>query len=232
MNFQQIQTILNDLPATFRRPGNPFLQYIDALVSALTRGGIAADGVAAEGTDFSQAQYGWLDTWGLLFNIARQQNQRDANYSNQIAYTVNVSGGPPVQIIRWLSVVFGITVEISENIPGVGYSLLFPPVVTTPQLVAMILSIAYVRPAGVPFTVLVESGGGAGGGAGTYLTTINFLDAPRAAGAFLAGGSGTLQDLGIGPSTNNAQPLLPDLFLIDPTLNPSFAASGVALIGP
>lgn len=217
MNFTQIQTILNDLPSTFKRAGtNPFLQYIDSITAALTRGGLGSDGMAAEGLNFKVAQYGWLDTWGAIFNVVRQQSQADENYLTQINYTVNVQGGTPVQIIRWFLIVYGIIVSIQENIPNLGYVLTFPPTVGSAQLIQLLTSLAYVRPAGVPFTVNLEA-------VGTYLETINFLNAPRVTGAYMSSNAiGSV--LGIPSSTNNAPSLLPDLFLVDPTLNPSFAA--------
>lgn len=212
MDFGQAQKQLLDLPATFRRQGNPFAQLIDAMSAAMARLTVPADGTVAQG-NFSQAAYGWVDVWGLLFNIARGANTPDQTYKNQIQYAVNARGGPPLAITAWINTIFGIQVQLIEKNPNLGYTLIFPATLTTFQIRQILASIAYVRPAGVPFDVETSN-------IGTYLTTVNFISAPKITGAYLSGGITELP-LGLGATTNNSPPSLPDLYLTDPALNPT-----------
>lgn len=238
MNFDQVQAQLTDLPATFRRQGNPFGQFIDALTAQLERMAMASDGQVAQGT-FAQSMAGWVDTWGMLMNVLRGQNQPDGAYKNQIGYTVNARGGPPLAISQWIYFIFGIQVQIVENIidqnittlsgvpiitetgqeivtlqsiGGLGYTIIFPANVTPAQIAQIIASISYVRPAGVPFNVQVASDG-------TYVQTINFVNAPKVTGAYLASGVAAATP-SLSAGTNNSPPSIPTLFLTDPTLNP------------
>jgi hypothetical protein len=210
MNFATVQQQLNDLPVTFRRIGVPYTQFIDSLAAAMTRLTMAVDGLLTQG-NFSTAVYGWLDAWGLLFNIARRICLADSLYRTEISYATTVHGGPPLAIGFWLYVIYGVQVEIVENFPGVGYMIYFPATVSVASAQAMLHSLSIVRPAGVPFNAQLRT-------IGTYLRTVDFLGAPKATGAYLGGGQSAIP-LGISASTNSSVSNLPDLFLTDPTLN-------------
>lgn len=216
MNFQQIQSQLNDLPSTFTRPGHPYDQLIDAMTAGLFVGAAGDDGTIAEASSFTAAQFGWLDVWGLLFNIPRNNNEPDTAYRARIAYQVTAGAGPPVAIANWLKQVWGLVVTVLEALPAVGYTIQFSTLLTPAQLSTVLLSLAKVRPAGVPFSVLSPSDG-------LYLNTINFMDGANVTGAYLTGA--TPIALGIGPATNNTPPSLPTLLLTDPTLNPSLPSA-------
>ncbi|MDE2233356.1 MAG: hypothetical protein KGJ90_04580 [Patescibacteria group bacterium] len=211
MNFQQVQAQINDLPNTFKRIGVPYTQFIDALTAALYIMTMGVDGMVAQGS-FPAAAYGWLDAWGLLFNIQRGNNQPDQSYSKQIQYTVNVSGGPPLYIVAWILAIFGVSVQIQENIPDLGYVLTFPQGLTQAQITTIIASLSYVRPAGVPFVVEQAN-------IGLYPDTINFINGVRVTGSWISGGEVEVP-LGIGSTVNNAPVSVPTLLLTDPTLNP------------
>lgn len=211
MNFAQVQQILTDLPRTFLRQGPPFTQLIDSLTAGNALWTQAADGILAQ-TNFGLAQGGWLDFWGLLFGVPRESFEADASYRNRIVFTVTSGNGTVLGIQLWVLIVWKVVAIVTERSP-VGYNIVFPATVTPAQIVQIVASIARVRPAGVPFGIFQQ-------GTGTFLQTINFLNAPRVTGAFLSGGSGAPQSLLIPAATNNAQPLIPDLYLIDPTLNP------------
>jgi uncharacterized membrane protein len=215
MDFPAVQEQLNDLPPTFTRPNAPYLQLNDAIALALTVYCNAADGTATQLT-FGNAQYGWLDVWGLLFGLPRNLNEGDAVYASRIAFQVLAGAGPPGQIENWIQVVYGITATVTENFPAVGYTISFAGAVTTAQATQILAGLAYVRPAGVPITGLFAIG------SGLIMNTINFFDAAEVIGGYLTDANEAIV-VPLASSTNNAVPLLPTLFLTDPTLNPPTA---------
>ena len=248
MDQEEVLYQLNDLPLTFQRPGAPFTNLIDAIAAALARGTTSDDSTTSQLT-FVHARYGWLDVWGELFGVPRNPNEADSRYSSRIQYTVTAGGGPPAAIVAWCLYVWGVAITIAENIGGpiswptflgtdlgqyigtesgqllavslggpaydsVGYTLTFPANLSLGLIQQIINSLARVRPAGVPFQVAQI-------GAGTFLDTVNYAGgAPRVTGAYLSSGSEPVP-VAIGAGTNNSPPLLPDLYLTDPTLNPA-----------
>lgn len=216
MELQTVQSQLTDLPRTFLRPNLTFTRWIAALTAGLSRYTESMDNTLDQVVLFDDAKFGWLDIWGLLFGVARLANESDVRYSPRIPYVVTAGGGPPVAICTWIKRVWNVETQIQETLgTGVGYTLQFLTPVTDAQAILILQSIARVRPAGVPFIVLDSAGNG------IYLDTINFLDtAPDVTGAYLAE-TGVGAAPGVGATTNNAEPLLPDLLLIDPTLNPA-----------
>lgn len=217
MNFHQVQTQLENLPPTFLRQTSPFTQYMDALTAGMLRVTAPIDNIMAMVTQFSNARYGWLDIWGLLFNVSRFPNEADSVYLNRIQYEVTAGGGTPVGIAKWIAAVWGVQVEVLENLPSVGYQIIFPATLTTLQIQTILNSLVRIRPAGVPITIAAQSPDG------LYLQTINFLGAADVTGAYLSA-SAVLSTVILNVSTNNTSPTLPDLFLTDPSLNPSLAA--------
>ncbi len=211
MDFPAVQETLNDLPPTFLRPDTTWTQLTDAITAALSRYTIGADGVDAQ-LNIHNARFGWLDVWGLLLGFPRRMNESDAVYLNRILYSLLIGGGPPIAIVQWIQNIWGITVTLAENFPAVGYQITFLPIVTQSQIDAILLDLARVRPAGVPFTTFITN-------VGTFLDTVNYLDAPKVAGAYLGGGGRTQLALNLIASTNNSPPLLPQILLTDPSLN-------------
>ena len=215
MDFPTVQAQLTDLPSTFKRPGTPFTEWMDSLSAGLARGTTSVDGLLAAAQNFANAQFGWIDVWGLLVGIPRMSNEPNVKYSARIAYSLIAGAGTPVGIALWILFIFGISVTVTDSKSAVGYAIAFPAGVTQAQIAAILNSLGKIRPAGVPFTVGQAS-------AGTFLDTINFLDSPRSEGAFLSGSTAGVA-LPIPGTTNNIPQLLPGLLLSDPTLNPSLA---------
>lgn len=211
MDYTTVQAVLNDLPPTFKRRSANYNQLIDAFSFALTIFAQGCDGTTSQ-VNFSNAQYGWLDVWGLLFGIPRFVDEATEIYAARIAFEVLAGAGPPRQIERWTEVVFHVEANVAENFPDVGYSITFPGSVTNAVITQILAGLAFVRPAGVPITGVFTMSGG------TILETINFFNAPEVVGAYLTGGAGAVP-VTLAASTNNAQPLLPGLFLTDPALN-------------
>lgn len=214
MDFPTVQQYLNDLPNTFKRPGAPYTQLIDSISAALARFTTGSDGVMAQ-TIFGSAQYGWLDIWGLIANVVRRPNEADAVYQARILNTLIAPHTTPVALFVWLQFIEGVTAIIVENLPSVGYAITLPPTLLLAQLEQIVLNLAYVRPAGMPFVAQQQTGG-------TFLNTVDYTDLARATGEFL-GGASTNLGIVLPASTNNATPLLPSLLMTDPTLNPSLA---------
>jgi hypothetical protein len=213
VDFSLVEAQLNDLPTTFKREGAPYTQWVDAEAAELTRYTSTADEILAQVQNFNNARYGWLDFWGLLFGgIARMLGEADARYAQLISYTVTAGAGPGVAIAKWIQVVWGLTATVTENLPGIGYTISFAESLTDDQIAMVLGSLGRIRPAGVPITASSSTR------VGTYLNTINFAGgAPSMTGAYF-GGVVFAGVSGVAASTNNAVPLLPDLYLIDPAL--------------
>lgn len=216
MDFTAVQEQLNDLPDTFKRQDQTYLQIVDAMTALLYRFTQGSDATSAQ-LDFGNATYGWIDVWGLLLGIPRMTNEANQFYTARIAYEVLAGGGPPLQIQKWILIVYRVAAVVTENFPNVGYTITFPSSVSPSQAQQIVAGLGYVRPAGVPITgILVQ-------GIGTVLETVDFLGAGAVVGAYL-GGSLVPVPLSMGAATNNAVPIIPTLFLTDPTLNPSLQA--------
>lgn len=212
MNLTQVIAQLNDLPQTFRRPGATYAQLVGSVAVGHATFTNAADELGIESNSLASAQYGWLDVWGLLFGIQRNTNEADYNYRLRIQSTLLAWVSTIPAIENWAMLILKQTITLTENV-GIGYVIVLPGVLSSNSLQTFITSLARIRPAGVPFQIGVQS-------SGLYLDTINYLDCPAVTGAYLTD-SLTYMPLGIGPSTNNAMPILPSAYLNDPTLNPS-----------
>lgn len=227
MDFSTVQKQLTDLPLTFQRPGTPFTQWIDALTAGLTRDTAALDQLLSQVQSVDNAVYGWADIWGLLAGIPRFSNEEDRTYITRIIYILNAGGGTPVGMAAWIGAVWKVSAQITETFGQVGYNIVFNTTITLEQAVAIVASMVRIRPAGVPILSISVASRTT---LGMFLDTINFLDlAPSVTGAYLSGTGGAGGGVavpGLYPATNSAVPLLPDLLLTDPTLNPSLAPTG------
>lgn len=210
MDFTAVQAQLNDLPPTFARPGPPYTQFVDAETSALTLFAAGTDGMVAQGASLATAQDGWLDAWGLIAGIPRNPGEANAPYKARILATLLawIGTGPAIQM--WLDL-FAPGGTISENLPDVGYTLTLPAAMTAAQVLAFLVTLGRIRPAGVPFTISMSN-------SGLFLGTVNFFGEGRMQGAYLSQ-SVVGAPPGLSPMTNNSAPLLPTLYLSDPALN-------------
>jgi hypothetical protein len=213
MDVSTVITQLNDLPPTFTRPGVIYAQLIQSTATGLSIYTDATEEVEKESYTFADANYGWLDVWGLLFGITRNANEADYTYRNRIQKTLEAWVGTLPAIVDWGNFILDTTITVTENTPYFGYVISLPGSATIAQTNAFVSSLSRIRPAGVPFQIAQKSAGG-------FLETINYFGAPRVTGAYLNEAS-TYVPLAIGPVTINAVPLLPSLYLTDPLLNPS-----------
>lgn len=219
MNFASVKDRLDDLPPTFTRPGPGFQAWDLSQTAALFRYTNASDGVLQQ-LDFRKAIGPWLDAWGKLFVIPRNINESDDAYQNRIVMTLLAGRQTPNAILIYLKSL-GITATIQEDFVNAAFHLQFTAPLTSAGFLALAQNLGNVRPAGVPFLPFEVLQGG------LYVGTVDFLDAPKVTGAYLdtplKGFTPT-----IATSTNNSVPLLPTLFLSDPTLNPGLAVPGAA----
>jgi hypothetical protein len=210
MNFSDVQAQLNDLPSTFTRQGAPYTQLIDALSTGLAGFTVGTDGVMSQVASFGMAQGGWLDVWGLLFLVPRNQNEGDRPYALRISETVLawVATGPAIQ--AWITL-FAPGGTVTENLPNVGYRLTLPATMSLAAIAQFLQNFNRIRPDGVPFTLQQASGG-------LYLSTEAFLEMGMMQGSYLAEPTSG-QALAIAATTNNAQPMIPAIYLTDPSIN-------------
>ena len=214
MDFSAVLAQLNDLPLPFKRPIPPYTQLIESLAAAMARSTIGMDGTVNMVQDFDNALNGWMDVWGELFGLLRNTDEGDSTYHDRISATILAWVGTLPALQKWMTL-FAYDGTATDNLPAVGYQLIFSAVMTTAQIQAVVASLNRIRPAGVPFTVMQKS-------LGLYLGTVNFLGEGRMPGSYLGGGLVSVPS-GMGPLTNNSQPLVPDLMFTDPTLNPTLS---------
>jgi hypothetical protein len=212
MLFPDILAQLNTLPDTFLRPGQTFSWIQTTKTAALDRYTSASDGLVAQ-LSFANAYGVWLDCWGKLFAIPRQGDESDDQYFRCIPATLQAGRGTPVSIELFLLIAYGYNVTVVEDFTNVAWQVKFSVPITPAQFTNVMQRLNHIRPAGVPATALIGLSGG------LYLGTVNYLNAPRVTGAYLLSPQG-VQDFEISAYTNNTQPLLPTLFLTDPTINP------------
>lgn len=212
MDFPACRATLLDLPPTFLRPTAWFTQFMDALAFEDAVGTTGSDDIMAQVQSFTQAQDGWIDVWGLLFGVPRNQGEGNGTYSTRVSETILAWVGtlPACQV--WCNL-FASGATVTENQPSLGYVINFPTAMTASQIVAFLISFNRIRPDGVPFSLTQ-------GGGSLYLGTEEYLGLAPIMGSYLTGGSltGTLETVA---TTLSAQPILPSLLLVDPIINPS-----------
>jgi hypothetical protein len=200
---------ITDLPATFTRPGTPYTDLVDSLNAGMANFTNASDSTLAQ--TFASAQFGWLDVWGAIFSIERNANESDGAYRARITFTLLAWVGTVPSLEQWGTQMLNTTIAVTENVGTVGYNITFPASLTTTQINLFLASMVRVRPAGVPFTVAQAQ-------IGLFLDTINYLDEYAVVGGYLSEGA-IAATLDISALTNSTQPLLPEYYFADPTLN-------------
>jgi|SRR5579859_38660 len=210
MDFASILATLNDLPNTFKREGPPYTQIINSMASALSLYTQGADATFDQVADFDSALDSWIDIWGLLFGIPRDQNQSNAAYKNAIQSILSAWVGTVPAIQAWMNL-FAPGGTVIEN-TGVGYTLSFSGATTLAQIQAFLRLFNRIRPNGVPFQVNQA-------GLGLYIGTEEYTGDGRVVGNYLTSLS-TPVGVSLSGLTPNAIPLLPTLIITDPTISP------------
>ena len=216
MDFPSVEAQLNDLPTTFTRPTAWYTQLIDSVSMGLCRFTLGEDATLAQVSAFDLAIDGWLDLWGLLWGVPRNDEEANSTYATRIQRTVLAWVGTLPAMQAWVNF-YASGGTVTENPSGLGYVLNLPPSMTLSQIINFLRSFNRIRPAGVPFTLYQAAGG-------PYLGTTEHLGQGAMIGAYLSPGE-TGASLPIGAGTPNAAPLIPTLYLTDPTINPPGAPS-------
>jgi hypothetical protein len=211
MDIYAVFSQLNDLPGTFLPQGAPYTQFAASVGAALAGFTAAADATASQSLAFSNALDDWIDVWGLLFGVPRNQNEGNIPYAVRIGETVLAWVGTLPALQAWVAL-FAPGGSVTENASGLGYVITLPSSMTTAAIVAFIRSLVRIRPAGVPFLVNQT-------GLGMFLGTEAFLGAGQDLGSYLTGGVQPAA-LGLNATTCSSQPLIPAILLQDPYLNP------------
>ena len=201
---------LQRLPSTFLRDDTTFRQWQGSLATGLGRFTQASDAVSGQ-MSFPNAQGKWLDVWGLLFGLPRHDGEGDSDYRTRVAASLVTGNGPPLAIQNYMRLARNLNAPVDEAFPAVGWSMTLPGSVTPKALSSIAQDLDRVRPAGVPYDFKILRGG-------LFLSTVNYFGRASLTGAYLVTPVKTIQPP-IGPSTNNAKPLLPTTFLTDPILN-------------
>jgi hypothetical protein len=214
MDFPAVQSTLTDLPDTFTSNAGPYPQLVDSWTTALALFTTGSDGIAAQ-ANFNSAVGGWIDTWGLAFGIGRLATESDSTYQARILALMSAVVGTVPAIQIWISL-YAPGGSVSENSPGPGYTITLPSAITTLQYQQFFDGLQYIRPVGVPVIINASSGG-------LFLGTSTFMGTDQVMGSYLSTGGGAIASPW-GAIQNNASLRIPDLYLTDPTLNPSLAA--------
>lgn len=211
MQWDEVQSVLNSLPATYRRPGRDYVAWQTSVTAALTRMTVAVDAIAGQ-TTFTGALGKWLDVWGLLLGVART-GIADPLYLGIITGTLLAGRGTLVGITNYLGVLYGIPATAIDDLPNVGWSLALTPGSTlTPAQIAQLPTwLAYIRPAGIPYVVQATLSPG-------FMSTGNFFGAVNFPNSWFTSGS-SIFPIRNQNATNNNSPQIPTDWLTDPTLN-------------
>ncbi len=218
MTYDDVLTQITTLPSTYLRSGAIFEDLMSSFAFSISRYTNSADALQAM-LNIETMDYKWLNLIGIITGINRLNNETISQYRTRIQSIIAESQGTPVSILEYLQGI-GINSTYSDYFsgPGVfgtsGYTL----DIETPSsnYNGIAVSLARVRPAGVPFAFNVLNGG-------FYVDSINFVEAWDVTGAYLVNPYTNL-DYTIPTTTNNNNSLgIPTTFLTDPTINPSLA---------
>ncbi len=171
--FRQI----TDLPSTFLRNDQVFKALMAAFSAALTLG-TSANISLLTNTNYQNTDDGWIDVWGDLAGISRRFQESDNSFQPRLPNMLLAARDSSVAIELWLQIIEGVIGTVAEKLPAWGYTVNLPATLTAAQIQQIINDLAYVRPAGMPFSITVSTGG-------TYLDTVNYLGAaqPKVAGS-------------------------------------------------
>ncbi len=212
MTPAQVLAQLLDLPPTFKRPGVIFTQIYNSLAAGEASYALASDGSIPPQT-MPRALGPWLTVWGQIFGIPRLAQEADLAYSARIRNSLTSPVGTPQAIQAWSRYFLNSTqVTVVENLnSGVGYVIEIPAGLPTQLLENWLESLDRIRPAGVPFSVVLQTNP-------LMLGTYSYIGASRFAAAYLGFGTSSYNP-SFDALTPNAEPLISTVLLDDPSLN-------------
>lgn len=215
MDFLTVLSRLENLPSTFLRDDNTFGAWENSQAFQLSEYTQGVDALALQ-ANFSNSSGNWVDVWGELFGIPRNNNEATSTYKTRISTILQFPISTVFAVEQYSSTFWGQPITVTESTSGVGYTILLPSNIDTSQINTYLDNLAKVRPAGVPFLVSqnLET---------SFLNTISYVGSPGWGGAYLGGYSKPVSNQ-IPQPTINSQPILPTYLLSDPILNGTVVA--------
>jgi len=213
MDWSAVSATLAALPRTFQRSGPNFAAYQNSVIAALSEFTSGVDSLVAQSVGASGASGKWLDVWGEALGLPRQPGESRSTYLGRINAMCALPRGTVPAIETYMQLVANLSVTVTENFPSVGWTMTLSSASALQNAVALETGLGAVRPAGVPYSLVVQQGG-------SFLSTSNFFGRSRAKGSYLTSQSHGLSP-SVAPNTNNVVVELPMTFLTDPTLNPA-----------
>lgn len=211
MDFQQTEQILSNLPQPFSRFGPIFNAILLGFTIACARNNVAIDSIN-NNIYTNNAKWGWLDAFGQLYGILRNQYETDPQYRQRLIGTLTAPHGTPLAISQFIKLALGLNTTVTEDFLSPSYTINFVTPVSTNTLQNVANTILWVRPAGVPFLPLYQQSGG------LYLSTMNFLRGTKVSGSYLSQPHTNL-NITIPASTPNPICILPTTYFNDPFIN-------------
>ncbi len=210
MKSTDVLARLQSLPLTFQRNGPTYAALQGAIVATTSRYTVASDDTSAQ-MNIDDAGYRWLDTFGLMYGVPRFDGELSDAYLARIKATLVAWRGTPVAIEFYLELITGLGVSVAESPTTYSWSATLSGAVTSTLQTRVNSGVNFVRPAGVPFSYAVPTGG-------NYASTLNYLGYGRLTGSYILSGSKVIA-ANISANTNNALPALPTDYLTDTSLN-------------
>lgn len=222
MNFQQTYQILSDLPQPFTRFGSIFNAILLGFTIACARNNISIDAIN-QNIYTNNARWGWLDAFGQMYGVLRNQYETDPQYRTRLIGTLTAPHGTPLSISQFIKLALRISTYITENFSTPSFTVNFNTPVNSNTLQNIANTILWVRPAGVPFLPLFSSSGG------LFLFTLNYLNGTKVTGSYLSNPhiSGNVT---ISAGTPNPICTLPTTYFTDPFINPTLATNSTTTI--
>ena len=90
MDWEDVQAVFEALPSTFRRLGPNYDNWQNSLVAGISRMTLGMESVS-EQANFAGPPVGkWMDAWGRLLGVPRNNDETDAAYFNRVKATMTV----------------------------------------------------------------------------------------------------------------------------------------------
>lgn len=217
MDLASVQATLAALPSSFQRPGTTYAQLQRAFAASLGRLVSESNGMITQAGGAQAAGGKWMDVWGQALGIPRRSGEARSAYLSRFLATCVAWRLSVPALEQFMLSNESASVTVTESFPSVGWTMTLPSPNLLTSGVDLETQLKTVRPAGVPYSFLVQEGG-------CFLSTSVFMSRSRARGAFLTQAVKPVAAAAVA-STPNTAPSLPMTYMTDPTLNPSLATA-------
>ena len=219
MDASLVKQQILDVPPPFVRSDATFTALINAQAFAESLYTIGSD-ASSGNLSVTSSSNGYLSAWGEIFGITRAANESNAQFLNRLTGTLVNPVGTAASIIQFGQLILGQTIEVNTNPNGIGYTINIPSATSSDLIDRFIASLNRIRPAGVPFTINLET-------EPLILETYAYAGSPSFAGAYLGYGTEPYTYT-LSSSTPSATLLAPDNIVTDPLLNNNVALGFVS----